>query len=99
MTPLSSSSSNNSSSNKPAYNFNDNYIVIYIFQKKWHNAVVIMEKCMHNSLFPDRWQHLPGLVVSSKSVDSAFDQNQTELGILVLKHFITLATDLCWFFI
>lgn len=45
------------------------------------------EKCIiktSNILFPDRWELLGLLVVSSKTVDPAFNKNQPEFGVLVL---------------
>lgn len=36
-------------------------------------------------LSPVRWQHTSGFVVTSQSVNSTFHQDQSKLGILVLK--------------
>lgn len=44
-------------------------------------------------VLPVRWQNGNGSVVSGESVDSRFDQNQSELGVLVLSVSLKVLSD------
>ena len=44
-------------------------------------------------LSPVWWELLGGSVVSSESVDSGFDQNESEFGIFVLSEFFQMLSD------
>lgn len=44
-------------------------------------------------VLPVRWQHGNGSVVSGQSVDSGLDQNQSELGVLVLSVSLQVLSD------
>ena len=44
-------------------------------------------------IFPGGWQHTLCFVVTGQSVDTGFNQNQTELGILVLAVTLEMFTD------
>lgn len=46
-----------------------------------------------NKLFPDRGQDTNGLVVAGKTVDPGLDENETELGVLVLAVALKVLSD------
>lgn len=50
-------------------------------------------KATHSILFPVRWQLLVQLVVTSETVDTRFDKNKTEFGILILATALQVLSD------
>jgi hypothetical protein len=44
-------------------------------------------------VFPDWWENTDGLVVSGETVDTRFDENETELGVLVLSVSLKMLSD------
>lgn len=62
-------------------------------KKKSHTCETQQSFIRVDLLFPDWWELLSLLVVTSKSVDPALDQNQPKLGVFVLSVPLQMLTN------